>query len=175
MSGHSKWSKIKHKKALTDAKKSKVFSKLVRFIEVESKKAGGDVESPGVRLAIERARAANMPSNNINRAIAKGKEGGGANMENVLYEAYGPGGSAIIIEGLTDSRNRTAAEIKYLLNKHGTQLAAQGAAAWAFEKVDEKWSPKTVVSISEEDGEKLMKLIEELEDHDDVQGVYINV
>jgi transcriptional/translational regulatory protein YebC/TACO1 len=96
-------------------------------------------------------------------------------MENVLYESYGPGGTAIIIEGLTDNRNRAAAEIKHILSKNGLQLATPGAASWAFEKVDGKWIPKTAVGVSDEDGEKLMKLTEELEDHDDVQGVYTNV
>lgn len=175
MSGHNKWSKIKHKKALTDAKKSKVFSKFVKLIQVESKKSGGDTNSPGLRVAIEKARAENMPSDNIERAIAKGKTDTGAEAEPVLYEAYGPGGAAVIIEGLTDNRNRTAAEIKHLLNKHGIQLAAQGAASWAFEKIDGGWRAKTPHEISEADLEKLEALIEEIEDHDDTQGVYTNV
>lgn len=115
-----------------------------------------------------------MPLSNIERAVAKGKADTGADMEHVLYEAYGPGGTAIIIEGLTDNRNRTAAEIKHSLSKYDIQLAAPGAATWAFEKVDGVWRAKTTVSISDEDEEKLMKLINELEDHDDVQGVYTN-
>jgi YebC/PmpR family DNA-binding regulatory protein len=175
MSGHSKWSKIKHKKALTDARKSKEFSKLAKFIAVESKKAGGDVNSPGLRFAIEKAKQSNMPSDNIERAVQKGKAGEGETVEHVLYEAYGPGGSAIIIEGLTDNKNRTAAEIKHLLNKHDAQLASQGAASWAFEKSDGIWKPKTTMLISDEDSEKLSELISELEEHDDVQGVYTNV
>jgi len=175
MSGHNKWSKIKHKKALTDAKKSKVFSKFVKLIQVESKKAGGNTDSPGLRAAIEKAKAENMPLSNIERAVAKGKTDTGADMEHVLYEAYGPGGSAIIMEGLTDNRNRTAAEIKHILNKHNIQLAVPHSASWAFEKVDGEWQSKTLTEISEEDTEKLEKLIEELEDHDDVQGVYTNV
>lgn len=174
MSGHNKWSKIKHKKAITDAKKSKVFSKFVKLIQVESKKAGGDVNSPGLRAAIEKAKRENMPSDNIERAIAKGKTDTSADMEHVLYEAYGPGGSAIIIEGLTDNRNRTAAEIKHTLSKNGLELAAPGAAAWAFEKTEGEWKPKTTVELGEEDGEKLMKLTEELENNDDVQEVHTN-
>src|SRR3989338_7058585 len=106
MSGHSKWAKIKHQKAATDAKKSKVFSKLVRYIAVEAKKAKGDRNAPGLRVAIDKARAANMPGENIDRAIEKAA--GGSDMERVTYEAYGPGGVALIIEGLTDSRNRTS-------------------------------------------------------------------
>lgn len=175
MSGHSKWSKIKHKKALTDAKKSKVFSKLARFIVVESKKADGDINSPALRTAIEKAKQANMPSDNIERAVQKGKTDTGATMESVLYEAYGPSGSAIIIEGLTDNKNRTAAEIKHLLSKHDAPLAAQGAASWAFEKTADGWIPKTPMDLSEEDSSKLQALIDELEDNDDVQNVYTNV
>lgn len=175
MSGHNKWSKIKHKKALTDAKKSKVFSKFVKLIQVESKKADGNVNSPSLRAAIDKAKAENMPSDNIERAVAKGKADTGAEMEHVIFEAYGPGGSAIIIEGLTDNNNRTAPEIKHILTKRGLQLVAPHSATWAFEKVEGEWSAKTPHEISDEDLEKLENLIEELEDHDDVQGVYTNV
>ena len=176
MAGHNKWSKIKHKKALTDAKKSKVFSKFVKLIQVESKKACGNTDSPGLRTAIEKAKAENMPSSNIEKAVAKGKAGEGANMEHVIFEAYGPGGSAIIIEGLTDNNNRTAPEIKHILSKRNLQLATQHSATWAFDKVEGGgWQAKMPHEISEEDLEKLESLIEELEDHEDVQGVYTNV
>ncbi len=174
MSGHSKWSKIKHKKAATDAKKSKVFSKIVRFITVESKKAGGDVNAPGLRVALEKARAANMPAENIERAIAKGRAGEGAAMEPVLYETYGPGGVAILIEGLTDSRNRTASEVKHLLSTHGAALAEPGAAAWAFAKSKDGWSPTATVEVSDEDADRLGALVDALEEHDDVQDVHTN-
>src|SRR3989344_2307535 len=97
MSGHSKWSQIKHKKAITDARKSKVFSKLVRFLTVESRKAKGDRNAPGLRLAIEKAKAANMPSDNIDRAVEKGRGDTETAMEEVLYESYGPGGVALLI------------------------------------------------------------------------------
>ena len=175
MSGHNKWSKIKHKKALTDAKKSKVFSKFVKLIQVESKKASGNTESPGLRAAIDKAKAENMPSDNIERAVAKGKADTGADMEHLVFETYGPGGSAVIIEALTDNNNRTSPEIKHILTKRGLQLAAPHSATWAFEKVDGEWSAKMPHEVSEEDLEKLEGLIEELEDHDDVQGVYTNV
>jgi YebC/PmpR family DNA-binding regulatory protein len=175
MSGHNKWSKIKHKKALTDAKKSKVFSKFVKLIQVESKKAGGDVNSPGLRTAIEKAKSENMPSDNIERAVAKGKSDTVADMEHLLFETYGPGGSAIIIEGLTDNNNRTAPEIKHILTKRGLGLASPHSVTWAFEKVDGTWQAKTPHEVSPEDLEKLEGLIEELEDHDDVQSVYTNV
>ena len=139
MAGHNKWSKIKHKKAATDAEKSKVFGKLARFIAVEAKKAGGDKNAPGLRVAIEKARKENMPSENIERAVQKGTRGAGAVPESVVYEAYGPGGVALIIEGLTDNKNRTSQEIKHLLMEHGATLAEPGSASWAFEKKNEEW------------------------------------
>ncbi|MCR4330523.1 MAG: YebC/PmpR family DNA-binding transcriptional regulator [Patescibacteria group bacterium] len=174
MSGHSKWSKIKHKKAASDAQKSKIFGKLARLVAVESKNAKGDLNAPGLRTAIEKAKAMNMPADNIDRAVKKGVGEGAEQMEHVVYEAYGPGGSALIIEGLTDNRNRTSQEIKYLLSKNGASLAAQGAASWAFEKNNGEWSPKISTPLSLEDGENLKRIIEELEDNDDVQNVFTN-
>jgi len=173
MAGHSKWAKLKHTKGKTDAQKSKMFSKLVRFIAVEAKKSKGDRSSPGLRAAIEKARAENMPADNIDRAIDKAA-GGGAELEAVQYEAYGPGGAAIIIEGYTDSRNRTVQDIKHLLAEHGGALATPGAAIWAFTKVDGKLEPTTTVPLSDEDGQKLSELLDALEEHDDVNEVYTN-
>lgn len=174
MSGHSKWSKIKHKKASTDARKSKVFSKLVRFITVEAKKAKGDRNAPGLRVAIEKARAENMPADNIDRAIDKASASSDE-LEALTYEAYGPGGAAIIIEGYTDNRNRTAQEIKHLLSKNGGTLANPGSALWAFQKNAEgKLEPLSPIDLSDEDLEKLASLIDELEEHDDVSEVYTN-
>lgn len=175
MSGHNKWSKIKHKKAASDAQKSKIFSKLVKLISVESKNAGGDVSAPGLSSAIEKAKKENMPSENIERAIKKGTSDNSTSMENVVYETYGPGGIALIIEGLTDNKNRTAAEIKHLLSKHGLQLATPGSAMWSFEKNATGWIAKTTTPISKDDTEKLNNLVGELEEHDDVQGVFTNV
>src|SRR3990167_2143492 len=120
MSGHNKWAQIKHKKAITDAKKAKIFSKLVRFISVEARLSGGK-DSPGLRAAIEKAKKVNMPAENIERAIKKASEPG-AQMDAITYEAYGPGGVGIIIETLTDSKNRTAQEIKHVLAKNGFAL-----------------------------------------------------
>jgi len=172
MAGHNKWSKIKHKKAASDAQKSAVFGKLARSITVESKKVGGDTSAPSLRAVIEKARMANMPKDNIERAVQKGTGADASSLEEVLYEAYGPGGSALLIEGVTDNRNRTGAEIKHLLSKHGADLATPGSAIWAFEKTDEGYDPKTTVSLSETDGEKIGSLIDTLEEHDDVQNVY---
>ena len=174
MAGHSKWAQIKHKKAVTDARRSKIFSKLVRFLTVESRKAKGDRNAPGLRLAIEKARQANMPGENIDRAVEKGRGEGGAAMEEVLYESYGPGGVALLITGLTDSRNRAAAELKHLLSKHGASLASPGAALWAFTKTAAGFSPQTTVELSEADAEALARLVDELEEHDDVQEVFTN-
>ena len=174
MSGHNKWSKIKHKKAASDAKRSKIYSKLVKLIQVESKAAGGDISSPGLRTAIDKAKTENMPKDTIDRAIKKGASSDTVAMESVTYEAYGPGGCAIIIDGLTDNKNRTAAEVKHLLLKKGLQLATPGSATWAFEKTSEGWSAKTTTKISPEDGEKLEQILEELDDNDDIQDVYTN-
>lgn len=172
MAGHSKWAKLKHQKGKTDAQKAKIFSKLVRQISVEAKKAKGDRNAPGLRLAIEKARQANMPADNIERAISKTSTEG--ELETVVYEAYGPGGVALIIEGYTNNRNRTAQEVKFILSQHDASLAAPGAAIWAFQKTDEGLMPTTTAALSDEDLEKLSKLVDALEDHDDVNEVYTN-
>lgn len=174
MSGHNKWSKIKRKKEAGDAHKSKVFGKLARLIAVESKKAGGNMSAPALRAAIEKARKENMPSDNIDRAIKKGAGGEQAAMETLLYEAYGPAGVAMMIEALTDNRNKAAAEIKHLLSKNGVSLAAQGAASWAFTKTAEGWQPNTTTDLSDEDLEKLDTIVTELENNDEVQSVFTN-
>lgn len=174
MAGHNKWSKIKNRKAVTDARKSKIFTKMVRLLTVEAKKAKGNIESPGLRTAIEKAKSVNVPNENIERAIKKATDASSGEMESVTYEAYGPGGVAIIIEGLTDNRNKAAAEVKHILSKHGTALAGTGSASWAFEKTREGWVPKTTAPISEEDFAKLEMLVEELEDNDEVQEVFTN-
>ncbi|PCI20458.1 YebC/PmpR family DNA-binding transcriptional regulator [Candidatus Wolfebacteria bacterium] len=173
MSGHNKWSKIKHKKAATDAVKSKIFSKLVRLITVEAKLSGGDTNSPGLRMAMDKARAANMPSDNIDRAIKKANESS-ENMENVTYEAYGPGGVGLIIEGLTSNRNKAAAEIRHILSKNNASLGAQGSVSWGFTKENMEWKPSTTIDLSDEDLEKLSKLVDALEDNDEVQEVFTN-
>jgi YebC/PmpR family DNA-binding regulatory protein len=174
MSGHNKWSKIKHKKAATDAKKSKIFTKLVRLIQVESKKSGGNINDPGLATAIAKAKQENMPKDNIARAIAKGAGGEGDSEEQITYETYGPGGVAIVFDTLTDNRNRTAAEIKHLLSQQGLELATPGAASWAFTRESGIMTPNSTIDISEEDAEKLTQITEMLEDHDDVQDVYTN-
>ena len=173
MSGHNKWSKIKNRKAVTDAQKSKIFTKVVRLLTVEAKKAHGNVNDPGLAAAIVKAREANMPNDNIDRAVKKASSDP-ANMESIIYEAYGPGGCALVIETLTDNRNKAAQEVKHILSLHETELAGMGAAAWAFEKTHEGWIPKTTVTLNDEDGAKLGALVDALEENDEVQNVYTN-
>lgn len=173
MSGHNKWSKIKHKKAASDAKKSKIFTKLVRFITVEAKKAGGNLQSPGLAMAISKAKEVNMPADTIDRAIKKASNDP-SSMEAITYEAYGPGGVAMVIEALTDNRNKAAQEVRLILSHHGTALAGVGAASWAFEKTPEGWNAQTTVDLSDEDLAKLEALVDALEDNDEVQAVYTN-
>ena len=174
MSGHNKWSKIKNKKAVTDATKSKIFSKMARLISVASKQVGGDATSPILRATIEKAREYNMPANNIERAVKKGAGSDAEALESVAYEAYGPAGSALIIEALTTNRNKAAQEVKFILSKHSFQLAAPGSVTWAFSKENNIWKPTATISLSEEDGKILGALIEELEDNDEIQDVYTN-
>jgi len=174
MSGHNKWSQIKHRKGAADAAKSNIWGKISKRITVESKKANGDVNSPTLRTLIETARAANMPKDNIERAVAKGISADAAALESITYETYGPGGAAIVIEVLTDSRNRTAQELKHLLTENGLALAAPGSALWAFEKTTTGWNPKTMVPLSETDNAKLMEVLEKIDAYDDVEEVYTN-
>jgi len=174
MSGHNKFSKIKRLKAKTDAQKSSVFTKMAKMLQMEAKKAGGNITSPGLKAAIERAKAADMPNDNIDRAIKKAMGAGEGDMETIVYEAYGPAGVAMIIDVLTSNRNKAAAEVKHILSLNNSALAAQGSASWAFEKTVEGWMPKTMVQVPEEDVEKLEKLIEDLENNEEVQEIYTN-
>jgi YebC/PmpR family DNA-binding regulatory protein len=174
MSGHNRWSQIKHRKGAADATKSNVWGKLSKRISVESKKANGDVSSPSLRAVIEKARATNMPKENIERAVAKGISTDSGSLDTVVYETYGPGGVAILIAVLTDSHNRTAQEIKHLLTENGLVLASPGSAMWAFEKVGTDYAPKTTVTLGGTDREKLQNVIEAINANDDVVDVYTN-
>ncbi|MEK7511284.1 MAG: YebC/PmpR family DNA-binding transcriptional regulator [Patescibacteria group bacterium] len=176
MAGHSKWAQIKRQKAVTDGARSRTFSRFARLITIESKKAGGNLSSPSLASAIERAKAVNMPKDNIERAIAKGSSKDAGDLEQVVYEFYGPGGTALIIDALTDNKNRTTQEIKHLISKNGFELGAQGSALWAFTK-----SPDTTLvpnepltDLSEADEEALGKLLDLFDEHEDVQQVYTN-
>jgi YebC/PmpR family DNA-binding regulatory protein len=174
MSGHNKYSKIKHQKAKTDAQKSKVFTKMVKLISAEAKKAGGNLRSPGLMTAIERAKKENVPNDTIDRAVKKAIADNSLAMELITYETYGPGGVAIIIDALTDNRNKAAQEIKHILSTHGAELAAPGSASWAFSKTHEGWVAQTTLPLEDTDITTLEKLIEELEENDEVQDVYTN-
>ena len=134
MAGHSKWANIKHKKAAQDAKKGKVFTKIIKELTIVSRDGGSDPDSnPRLRQAISLAKSANMPNDTIDRAIKKGAgELDGINYEEILYEGYGPGGIAIIMNALTDNRNRTVAEIRHLMNKYGGNLGEAGSVSWMF-------------------------------------------
>ena len=136
MSGHSKWSTIKRKKGAADAKRGKIFTKLIRELQTAARIGGGDPDSnPRLRLVVDKAKTANMPKDNIQRAIQKGLGGGDSeSFEEIVYEGYGPGGTAILIETLSDNRNRTVGDLRYALSKNGGNLGAAGCVAFLFEK-----------------------------------------
>jgi YebC/PmpR family DNA-binding regulatory protein len=236
MSGHSKWSTIKHKKAAKDAKRGKLFTKLIKEITVAARMGGGDINAnPRLRTAVMTARTQSMPGDNIDRAIKKGTgELEGVTYEEIQYEGYGPGGAAIIAQVLTDNKNRTVSEIRRLFTKHGGNLGETGCVGWMFDKkglitveksqTDEErllgivldagaedvrdedeffevvtqpedfhavkdrldhekiavasaqvtLTPKNTVDVDAKNVEQILKLTEELEDHDDVQNVSAN-
>ncbi len=236
MSGHSKWASIKHKKGAADAKRGKLFTKLIREITVAARNGGGKTESNArLRLAIQRAKDANMPQENIERSIKKGTgELEGVNYEEVIYEGYGPGGIAILVEVLTDNKNRASSEVRNIFSKKGGNMAGQGSVNWMFEKkgyivvnkseteedklmdivldagaedlkaedttyaittspsdfdkvkkavTDDKIKieaseitnvPKNTIKVTGDNAKRVLSLVDELEDNDDVQNVYAN-
>ena len=236
MSGHSKWSSIKHKKAATDAKRGKIFTKLIKEITVAARMGGGDLEAnPRLRTAVVAAKSENMPKDNVKRAIKKGTgELEGVNYEESIYEGYGPGGAAVLVESLTDNKNRTVADIRRIFGKNGGNLGENGCVAWMFDKkgyiavesksVDEEAQmetaldagaedireddsnfevitapgdfeavrdamekasiahiaaevtmlPQTTTNLTGKEAEQMVRLMEMLEDCDDVQKVYTN-
>jgi YebC/PmpR family DNA-binding regulatory protein len=237
MSGHSKWSQIKRKKGAQDAKRGKVFTKLIKEITVAARIGGGDLDANSrLRTAVAAAKMENMPADNIKRAILKGtgELGGGSQLEELVYEAYGPGGIAVLIESMTDNKNRTSADIRHILSKNNGNLGELGCVSWMFDKkgyitvmrdaVDEDllmevaleadaedikegdteyeiitepkdfetvkdalhregisyelaeitMVPQSTVVVGERHAEQVLRLMEQLEDHDDVQKVYSN-
>jgi YebC/PmpR family DNA-binding regulatory protein len=169
MSGHSKWASIKHKKGALDAKRGKIFTRLIKELTVAARAGGGDPDmNPRLRTVIADAKAANMPSENIKRAIRRGTgEEPGVSYEEAQYEGYGPGGAAVIIDVLTDNKNRTVGELRHLLEKHGGNLAAANAVAWMFAK-----KGYIVIEKAKADEEKLMSAVldagaDDLQDDDD--------
>lgn len=174
MGGHNKWSQIKRQKGAADAAKSNLWGKLSRRITVESRKANGDTALPALRAIIEKAKSVNMPKDAIERAISKGTSADAGEMESIIYETYSPIGVAILVETLTDSRNRTAQEIKHLLSQNGLALAAPGSALWAFEKTGDGYGAKTTVPLSADDAARLDEILEKIGEHDDVEEIYTN-
>lgn len=236
MSGHSKWHSIKHKKAKIDAQRGKIFTKLIKELTVAARMGGGDPEmNPRLRVAVNAAKAANMPSKNIDNAVKKGTgEMPGVVYEDISYEGYGPAGVAMFINAVTDNKNRTVADVRHLLSKYGGNLGESGSVAWMFEKKglitvsaanhsedelleialecgaedmekeDENYEiytsfeefnavrgeleaknieiesaeitmiPQNTVELNGKDAEQMMKLMDVLDDHDDVQNVYAN-
>jgi len=172
MSGHSHWASIKHKKGAADEKRGKVFSKISKMISIAAKQGGGDPEANSkLRLAVEQAKQANMPKDNIERAIKKGTgELEGEKLEQVVFEAYGPGKTAIIIEGITDNKNRTLSEIKQILNQNKGKLADEGSVKWLFER-------KGAIIINKENTEELELIVieagaEDINEHDKFLEIY---
>ena len=175
MSGHNKWAQIKHKKAITDAKKGKVFSKFVRLISIAARGNPDPKTNARLKSVIDNARAVNMPNENIERAIKKVSDKDSAQLEELQLEALGPGGAALIITAISDNRNRTIGEIKTLLMKLDAKLVNQGSLAWMFTKSGTEWVATSPLTLSEDDSAKLEKIMEALDDHDDVQDVFTNI
>ncbi len=176
MSGHNKWSQIQRQKGVTDGAKSRAFSRFSRLITIEAKKAAGNLSAPGLVTAIERAKAINMPKDSIERAVVKGNSKDASSLEQVTYEFYGPGGVALIVDALTDNKNRTTQEVKHLLTKNGYELGTPGSALWAFTKSPAGvFSPnEPLVDVGGDDEVKLGEILTLLDEHEDVQQVYTN-
>src|SRR5918996_1789344 len=236
MAGHSKWAQIKHKKAATDARRGKQFTKLARAITVAAREGGGDPDgNPTLATAIQKARDYSMPKDNIQRAVDRGTSAGtgSGEIERAVYEGYGPGGAAILVEALTDNRNRTGAEIRHAFDKHGGSLGEPGSVAWIFEKrgvilvdvdrydeddlvvaidagaedvshdgdllkvvcaaadltsvrealdgagieidsAEQTMEPKNVVEVGDGEAARLMRLMDALDERDDVDAVHAN-
>ena len=172
MAGHNKWTQIKRQKGASDGKRAQLFGKLSRMISTQVKVARGDLTNSLVRAAIEKARASDMPLDTIERAISKATES--KDLETIVYEAYGPGGAGLIIECLTDNRNKSAQEVRHILSKNGCTMAGIGSVMWAFQKEGGELKPTVTVPLSEADTELLGTLIDDLEASDEVQEVTTN-
>lgn len=174
MSGHNKWSKIKRQKAAEDAKRSRIFSKLSKKISVAAREGGGDPEmNPTLSMLIDKAKDANMPKDNIAKAIKKGtgELKGADSFEEVIYEGYAPFGVGLVIKTVTDNKNRTVAEIRNILEKGGGSMGTLGSASYIFDK---DMNPTFEVPLKEDQLEKVEDLIEALDEHDDVVDIYAN-
>lgn len=173
MSGHSKWSQIKHRKEISDQKKGQIFSKLAKKISIAARQGTDPSMNYKLQSAIEEARGFNMPKDNIERAIKKASEKGAATLENVIIQAMGLASVAIVIEAITDNKNRTIGEIKNILTKNEAKMVPENSLNWMFDK---NWKPHNPIeSIDPTAGRKLEKLFEELDNHDDVENIYSNL
>jgi len=177
MSGHSHWSGIKHKKEATDAKRGKVFSKLLKAVSIAARTEPNPDFNPRLRTAITKAKEAQVPLDNIERAVARASQSAEA-LEELLFEAYGAGGVALLIEVVADNRNRAVQEVKKTLNDHDAKWATPGSVQWGFETItgagEVGWKAKFPQDVSAEEADALRALIEDLEDNDDVQRVTTN-
>ncbi|MBU2575729.1 YebC/PmpR family DNA-binding transcriptional regulator [Patescibacteria group bacterium] len=180
MSGHSKWHSIKYQKAATDAKKGAVFTRMARNITIATKEGGQDPETNfKLRMAIDAAKSANVPKDNIERAIKRGSgEGNEDQLQESIYEAYGPSGVAMIITVITDNTNRAVSDIRHALTKHGASLGQSGSVMWNFDRKTEKdgikYIPKTTINLDEDAKKKLNALIDALEELEDVNEFFAN-
>ena len=177
MSGHNKWANIHVRKEAMDKKRGKTFSKVVKVIEIAARRGSDPITNPSLRTAIEKAKEVNMPNDNIQRAIKKGsgenKEG---QLEEITYEAYGPGGSAIIIEVITDNKNRIVSELKHILASFSGTLSGTGSVTYMFDRQGTDWVPKYPMDIADQaTKDQIIKLFETLDDNDDVNEIYSNV
>lgn len=182
MAGHSHWKRIKYKKGTADAQRSRAFAKVSRLISVAAKEGGSNPASnPKLRSAIERAKELNMPSENIDRAVKRGIGGGPeGQLEELFLEAYGPGGVAIIIEGITDNKNRMLGEIRQILNQHNGKLANEGSVMWMFNRQEKEgghleWIPKYEVEVTEQERNACQRLFDALDENEAVQEIYSNL
>lgn len=173
MSGHNKWSQIKNQKGAADKKRGQLFSKLLKAIAIAAKTEPNSKFNPRLRSAIEKAKENNVPQENIERAISRASEE--KNLEDLIIEAYGPEGAQLLIEAVTDNRNRTISEIKHILTENGAKIANPGSVLWAFQKIESGWQAKFPQTISADAKEKLGQLITALEEHEDVQKITTNI
>ncbi len=174
MSGHSHWAGIRHKKEITDERRGKVFGKLLAAISAAAKSEPNPDFNPRLRTAITKAKEAAVPQENIERAVKRASEAD-TDLEELTFEAYGPGGAAIVIEAISDNKNRTVQEIKMILKEHGGKWGEAGSVRWAFGLPaggEREWKAKFPQELSEEDAKKLLALVEALEDNGDVQNVF---
>ena len=173
MSGHSKWTQIKHQKGVTDQKRGELFSKLLNAVSIAAKGNHDPQFNPRLRAAILKAKENNVPLENIDRAIKRALESH-KNLEELVFEAYGPGGAAILIKAVSDNKNKTVAEVKKILGESNGKWAESGSVIWAFEKTAEGWKIKFNQSLNEEDKTKLKTLLQDLRSQEDVHEVYVN-